>query len=413
MIFIRKFYDAAVADAGAAPETETAPLSMAAMMAKGGMKTENSPTVYTKETKENENQDNGNQEKPKEETKIAATATSETEKGKPEPKEQPKAQEEAAKPIAQEQPKAPTLEDVLKTVQPKAVLKAMGMDDDEIAILDELKGYEKKQYFSQLIKNIKEGKGNEYLKEWTTDYNKMLPEDVMRHQLQKDYPKANAAQLNALYKKEVIEKYNLNSEDEDEKNEGLMLLEAQADRHRDNFVENQKNYLTPKAIEPKQEVVVDNTEQQRAQDFEVYKKSVTDNPLTKDLFDKRILTVGEGDDKLVLNITKDLGIEPSDITDILFDSDKWAQSFFTIEKDSSGKEIMIPDVEKQLFMGAAAKDLPGLLRNISKYYKAIGGKAAIEPIDNAKPKDGDNSAKSQKQPQTLAEAMAKGGKVVG
>jgi len=41
----------------------------------------------------------------------------------------------------------------------------------------------------------------------------MLPEEVMRHQLQEEYPKANAATLNALYKKKIVEAYNLDSED--------------------------------------------------------------------------------------------------------------------------------------------------------------------------------------------------------
>lgn len=411
MEFIRKFYDVAAAETGSETTTEAAPVSLASLMAKGGQKTENSPVVYTKETKENETH-NIDQEKPKPEPKIADTATSETEKEKPETKKQPEATKETPKPIVQEQPKPPTLEEVLKTVQPKAVFQAMGMDDDMVAIFEELSGYEQKKYFASLLKNIKDGKGNEYLREWNTDYTKMPGEEVMRHQLQRDYPKASAKQLDALFKKEVVEKYKLNSDDEDERTEGILLLEAVADRHRDGFVNTQKDFLAPKAPEPKP-VVVDDSEQQMAKSFEVYKKSVHDNPLTKDLFDKRILTVGHGDDKLVLNITKDLSMEPSDLMDMFFDGDKWAKSLFTIEKDSSGKEIAIPDIEKTLFMAAAAKDLPGLLRNISKYYKSIGGKSAIDPIENAKPKEGDNSAKSQKQPQTLAEAMAKSGKITG
>lgn len=412
MILLRKFYDVAAEDGGGSATTETAPISLAAMMASVGHKTENSPVNYTKEIKENKTQNIVEGEKPKEETKIAESATSETEKVKPETKEQPKAAEEAPKTIAQEQPKQPTLQEVLKTVQPKAALQAMGLDDDEIAILDSLKGYEQKKYFASLLNSIKEGKGTEYLREWNTDYSKMPAEDVMRHQLQRDYPKATPKQLGVLFKKEVIEKYNLNSDDEDEKEEGILMLDAVADRHRDNFVANQKNFLTPKAPEPKPEIV-DNSEQERANKIEAYKNSVTDNVYTKELFNKKILTIGEGENKVSLNLEKDFNLQPSDLMDILFDGDKWAQSMFTKSQDKDGKEIMVPDVEKQLLVALAAKDPKGLIRELSKYFKSVGGKAAIDPLENAKPKDGDHSAKSQKQPQTMAEAMAKAGKIIG
>ncbi|MDB5282687.1 MAG: hypothetical protein JWO06_1762 [Bacteroidota bacterium] len=401
MQFIRKFYDAGKAETGTEAATETAPPSLASLMATGGKKTENSPIVYTKEPTENETKNIENQEKSKDETKIAETATSETETGKPEQQKQPEKAKEAPKPIVEEQLKQPTLQEVLKTVQPKAVFKAMGMDDDTVAIFEELSGYEQKQYFAALLKNIKEGKGNEYLREWNTDYAKMPAEEVMRHQLQRDYPKASAKQLDALFKKEIVEKYNLNSDDADELEEGNLLLGAIADKYRDDFVNNQKTFLTPKAPEPKAEVVDD----EPAKRFEAYKLSIDNDPLTKEIESTGKITIGEGENAFKLPV------KISSLKDILYNSDIWATKFFDVTENADGTKNYAPNIKKQMLVAAILDDDNSLLKGLENHYKSIGGKAAIDPLENAKPKDGDNYARSQKQPQTLAEAMAKSGTI--
>ena len=67
----------------------------------------------------------------------------------------------------------------------------------------------------------------------------------MRHQLRREFPKASPQQLDALYKREVIKAYSLDSVDEEELEEGRALLEAKADKFRDQFTQDQQSKLLP------------------------------------------------------------------------------------------------------------------------------------------------------------------------
>lgn len=381
---IRKFYDAQLAEPAAAP-----PPSIASMMAKDGIKSSGSTSVSTPINIQPEKKE----EPVPEPAKVEPTGTTPTEPAKPEPPAQPQEPAKPTAPIEPVQPKVPTLQEVLKNHQPDAVLKELGYDDSIVALINGVKGADPKML--ALLNYWKQnGDISPYAKALSTDYSKMSAEDVMKHQLREDYPGASSQQIEALFKREVIKAYSLDSDDEAEAAEGRLLLEAKADKSRAALITKQQDYLVPKPPEPKP-AEPDLVAQKQAQDFELYQENVNNSPFTKSMLTNKQLVIGEGE-----TAYKHLLADPQLILNSLFDPTVYAKSFFTKETKPDGSSHWTPDVEKQLFIHAALTDWKGLQKGLADHYISIGKNAAIAPIDNAK----DTSANL---PATPAQALAK------
>lgn len=382
-----------------APSTATGgePQSIAALMAtqgtmNSGLDTPAAPISIIPEKKDE-------QPTPSTEAVPAATATpassdapvkSET----PSPTEVPTVVPQPQ--IAAEPIKAPSLQEVLKNQQPDTVLKELGYDDNLVKFLSGIKELDPKVLgFLNTWKDGKDVTG--YLREWTTDYEKMSAEDVMRHQLQKDYPTAKPAQLEALFKREVIKAYSLDSDDADEVEEGRLLLEARADRSRAALIDGQKNYLFPAAPEPKAPVP-DNREAEAQQEFNAYKNSIEQNPYTKDIFTNGKLPIGEGEEKY------SHPVNPAALTEVLYNQDAWKAAMF----NSDGT----PDVETQLLVATLLTDKKGFLSGLKTHFKSLGGKSVNNLIENPSQSDTGNGSPAEAAPKSPAEAMARQGRLV-
>ena len=400
MTLLRKFYDSEVAEQATGGVT-----SAAEAMAKVGYKSggefgdTNRPPIQIKEEPK--------QEATKEEA-ATATASAETKVEKVEETPKPTEVEKAAvqETVATEPQKTISWQEVLKQQQPDTVLKELGFDDGKLGFIKELKELDPKMV--AFLNTWKSGGNVEaYLKELTTDYSKMSAEDVMRNQLRQEYPKASDKQIEILFKREVVDAYSLDPEkySEQEVEEGRLLLEAKADRYREAFTTKQQDYLLPKPPQA-EAAVVDNSANEASQQFESYKAEVSNNPYTKDLFQNKVLSVGEGDDKF------NFPVDPTALTDILFDSEKWAQTMFDVGLDDKGNKILTPKIQHQMLVGAVAKYGMSFLNEYAKHFKAIGGKAVIDPLENAKPQEQSSSSKSEIKPDNPAAALAKFGRLV-
>jgi hypothetical protein len=293
-------------------------------------------------------------------------------------------------------------EDTIKSQQPEDVLKALGYDDKTISFIRELKDVDPKMV--GFLNNWKEG-GNvtDYLNELSKDFSSMPPEDVMRHQLRIDYPKATEAQLEVLYKKEIVEKYNLNSYDEDEISEGKLLLEAKAEKYRDELVKAQQDRLIPAAPDKTAEM---QAEQQMIAEFsQGIVKEFNENPYTKEVIAKNAITIGEGSDKF------SFPIDSKAITDLVINGDTTGELMFE-KVNKNGQETYVPKTQHQLLVATVNKYGEKFITELAKHYKSLGSKAAIEPIDNARPTESRSaSSNSSAEPTTLAGAMAKYGRL--
>lgn len=400
---INFFRDAAIAENPASGTEEQVFTSAAEAMAKAGYKSSN------EEVAEMPIIINSKKEEPKEEEEVAQAATAK------ETTETKEVIQEAKKEVVEEQPKveepkkteetfkAPTLQEVLKKEQPITVLKELGLDDKTAKFVTELKQYDPK--LVGILEAYKDGKLNDYLKELSTDYSTMSAEDVMRHQLRQEYPKASEKQLDILFKKEVVNAYNLNSDDEDEKEEGLELLSAKADKFRDTLIKNQENFLLPKP--PEKQVEVDNTKQLVDDALNDFKLQINESPITRQLIETKQLTFGDGDDKFSFPVEN-----TDELLSVLYDSDKWADGIFVTEKQQDGSDKLIPNIEKQLLIAAVHQDHIGFIKELSKQFKAKGGKSVVDDLENVKPKDVVITSSGENQPKSPAEAMAKGGAIV-
>ena len=417
MSYSKKFYDAALPDSGGGADTEVleqpnstetketvAPAqSIASLMAKQGVKTTNDnkaakPVVNTE-----------NKEEPKQAQKetVATTTTSNAETANPEslpPTDEKK--EAETKPIAQTATTNQTWQEVLKSQQPNNVLKELGFDDKTVQVIQDLNKFEKKDFFYNLFNEWKsKGDLKSYLNELSTDYGKMSPEQVMRHQLAEEYGTDNQKTLDALFKNKIIKAYNLDSDDPDEVEEGQLLLEAEANKYRPKLIERQQSKLFPQVpdappIEP------DNSEQEAQKNFETYKSTVNTDPYFQKVADKKQITIGKGEDKF------NFPVDPDAIKNVLFDTDKWAETQFEKVLNTDGTFKYNPKVQNQTLTAAVALYGQQLFDAYAQHYITVGSKKAIEPIQNAKPPELNTVPNTVFTPKNAAEAMAKAGKKI-
>lgn len=398
-MFIRKFFDI-----GTPEGTTTSSPSIASLMATHGvMNTTENPIAEPIELDKGEK----NQQPPATEQESPVEPTNDTQKeAETVVQESPKPATEEVKvettaPIVQPQAQQPAdWQEVLRQQPDTEVFKALLGNDELADFVSGLKELDPKMV--AFFKHWKENDGDvsQYVKEMSTDYSKMPAEEVMRHQLREEYPKASEQQLDILYRKKIVEQYNLDSVNEDEAQEGRLLLEAEADKHRDRLVQKQSEYLLPKPPAPKAAEPAQPDQQaiQAEKEKEAYRKSVTDSSLFKNVIATNKITLGEGEEAF------NLPVESKDLTDILFEN-KLPEHLFIQQEDGS----YVPDVEKHLLIAAIAKFGKTFLHKYAEHFKGLGGKAVVDPIENAKPPEGSRASLSEAAPKTAAEAMAKMG----
>ena len=387
MVYIKKFYDVAIGEPAGGetatleqqPNTEVketiAPKeSIAAIMAKQGVKTTNdSPAkqpIVNKEKKEAPVEAKNE--------KVETTTTSKAETAKPESQSQTeKTEVTESKPIAQTVATEKSLQEVLKSQQPNDVLKELGYDDKTVQFFNKLGKFEKRDFFFNLL-NEWENKGDlkSYLSELTTDYSKMTPEEVMRHQLSEDYSTNDQKTLDALFKNKIIKAYNLDSDDPEEVEEGKLLLNAEANKYRPTLMQRQQSKLFPPVPEPPPPVV-DNSAKEAEKSFEAYKSTVLTDPYFQKIAEKKQITIGKGENKF------NMSVDPDAIKNVLFDTDKWTETQFDKEKNGDGTFKFTPKVQNQILTAAFALNPQKFLDDYAQHYISIGGEKAIAPIQNA------------------------------
>jgi hypothetical protein len=339
-----------------APAAE--PVNIAAMMAKEGFKTDDSPVhIPVQDT-----------------TPPAAPPPSETPKAP-----EPASTETVPPPPATEVPKAPEPAQVAPPVQQQTaqiteadwrelikkqpeeeVLKHFGLDEKMINFLNRWKGGE----------DLKD-----YLEAVTMDYTKMSPEEVLRRHLMKDFGSLSSEDFEEVYKMKVIEQYKLDPDVFDEKDvrRGRLLLQVDADRVRQEFIKKQQDMLLSKPPAPdtsaaEQAALAE--QEQRTKEVQNYHNHVQSNSFTKELLSTNLLKIGEGDKAFNLEVAK-----PNDVLELLYDPAKWAQKLWN--------EDGTPNVRKQLLLATIANDDTNFFTNLTKHYEMLGAKSVADKIVNA------------------------------
>lgn len=389
----KKFYDIGAADDTSSGAAETSPQtdSIAAIMAREGVKSSPDEASQPFIVNNSKSEDN---ESPSVDTTTGGKSQREAASSQKE--------ESVPEHHVDEESETYDWQEQLKSQNPEDVLKALGYDEKLVSFVQDLKEVDPKMI--GFLNHWKSGGDlKEYLDQASMDFASMPAEEVMRHQLRQDYPKATEAQLDILYKKEIVEKYNLNSYDEDEVNEGKLLLEAKADKYRDQLQELQQEKILPNSEAFLKERA--EQEQRMVEYANTVVNSFTENPYTKEVLSKNVLTIGEGADKF------SFPVNGKELADLVINGDTTGDLMFETKKGNDGQEMLVPKAQHQLLVAAVNKYGEKFLVELAKHYKSLGGKSAIDPIENARPIESRNTSYSESDPTTIAGAMAKYGRM--
>jgi hypothetical protein len=374
MLFNRFFFDAAPGEPAGGVATE--PSSAAAAMATSGRVNDGSP-LSSGDTSSST---------PPGQAQQAAIAQPPAQGTPPATPPTPPAAQAA--PPATEPPAPPDWRTVLKAQPSSHVLKELGYDDSMVGLLNEWKQLDPKmQAFFQTWKS--NGDIKPYFEALNTDFSKMAAEDMLRQQLRMDYPKLEPAQREALAQDLLVEKYKQNADlypSEEERARGKRLLDADASKWREAALEQQQKYFIPKAPDATQAAEVAARQQQ--QETELFNTTFVNSQPTQRLLQSKQLTIGEGAEAFNYPVA-----DPQDMVRTWLEPDAWVGSLFIKGADGS----MAPDIDKQLFLGAAAKDWRGLAKALIDHGKTLGGRALSNSLENpsqpgAAPAGPDNSA---------------------
>lgn len=373
---MKRYFDAVATDGGG--------VNIAELMAKQGVKTDEGQTVeipnidiHGSGTTEVEPEP----EPAKVETTPAAPAPVT-------PQPDPPQLEPIIQPAA-ELPKPAEVDwkDVLKTQPEVEVYKHLGLDERMINFLSRWKGGEDLR---------------DYLEAATVDYTKLSPEELMRRHYSQEYGALSPEDFEEVYRMKVTEHYKLDPDvfDEKEVRRGKILLNHDSDKIRQDFIKRQQDLLFSKPPEPQPspaDIEAQALEAKREQDVADYKSRIEKDAFTQELLNKKLMTIGEGDEAFNYEVT-----EPRAYVDILFDPQKWSSKLFN--------EDGTPNVRKQFLLAAIATDETTFLSNYGKHHQRLGAKKAIEPIENASSTIG-TPASGDGLPSDPAAALARAGTI--
>lgn len=406
---IRKMYDAAPpVDAGGAAPPVQEPLSIAAQMAKAGKRSDSTPL--------------GGPPRqatppvpPKSEPTPPAPLPGETPKLAPPANEPPKTDvppktEPPAAPPKTEAPKAEKpWQEVLKSQQPAAVLKELGLSDKQVKLLETIKADPKMERFFDHWSN--KGDVTAYFKALSVDFSKMSPEDVMKHSLRERNLEMSAEDFNELYDVKVVDRYKLDPErfSEAEVKRGRIELAADVKAEREALVKQQQDYLLSAAPEQAQDATAqilaykEGEKQEADASKNAYEKYMNDDPFVKNIVSSKSIKIGEGED--AFNYTVE---NPQALLDLLFNTENFASKMFKSGADGNGD--LIPDVEKQILVSAVLNDA-AFVDKFAAHYQKVGAKKQLAEIENSS-EPGGTPSRTDAQPATPAAAMATKGRIV-
>lgn len=361
-----------------ATETPAASIDIAAIMAKSGAKTDNNPSATVPEINTEEAKQPTEAES-KTEVKVETTTKPTTSEPVAEATAPPSQTQGAALPSSVDW----KLE--LKRANKAEILKELGYDEKMVGFFN---------------KWSTDGDVTAYLKAVTVDYTKMSPEQLMRYQLQEEFPEFSPEDLDELYAAKVIEHYKLDPEvnSETEIKRGKLVLAADAKKVREGLVAKQQEYILnakPPAAAPDESALRAKQQEIEQQEYmDRYNTSLRGNQITKDLLTNKLLSVGEGENVFNYEVP-----EPEQLIQLLQNPQEYVKHVF----DQEGK----PNVARQLFIAAAAKDHVKLATELIKFGRSLGAKQALEEIENAK-KPEPSTAKPE-TPLSPVQALAKHG----
>jgi hypothetical protein len=245
--------------------------------------------------------------------------------------------------------------DAIKSVDRKELLKELGFDDFAIELNDHI---------------AKGGKPIDYLNARAIDWNSVADSDIVLDEMKKDFPDATPTQLQRLFNK----KYNqLELADDEDKEDGMLLMKADARRLKAARIANQQSFKIP---EGSQQVQAQQTQQptpeQLQADAQARMQKLLENEAIKNLTQSKRVAIKLGDkDSFNFNIDK-----PEAIVRAISEPTYWAK----ILANKQGE----PDMDKLIRLTKYAHDMDGHDLALFNYGQSKGHRKEIEEGQNIK-----------------------------
>jgi hypothetical protein len=251
----------------------------------------------------------------------------------------------------------------LKKSDPKEILKELGYDE---FVAD----------FAEFRKNG--GDAYKFLEAKAFDWNNVSHTDLVFDELKLQYPNLSDDKIEKLYQARY--KQTEFAADED-KEVGLIQLEADAELVRQKRIYEQQQFRIPEVSRPQE---VDNqlqyAEQERllAEQQQQVLQFFREHDATKSLIESKRVAIDLGDNgKFNFNIDK-----PENLMAVALDGEKW-QRAISVNPQEADPAKLIPDVAKLQKIALVALN-PNYEKDLVNYGKSLGLKAIIEEGQNAR-----------------------------
>ena len=236
-----------------------------------------------------------------------------------------------------------------------------------------------------------------------SDWNEVPVDELILDDLRLQYPHLAEDKVIKLYQAKYKQSEFASEED---KEIGLIQLEADAELIRQKRISEQKSFQIPELQRP-QEVaemqrVAEEQRKLQAEQAEQVIKYFREHEATKTLYESKRVAIDLGDNgKFNFNIDK-----PENLMAVALDGEKWQRAIASnpMEKDPTK---LVPDVAKLQRLALVALN-PNYEKDLVNYGKSLGLKAIVEEGQNAKRPVGSIPAQPN---ETMGEAFVSRAKV--
>ena len=275
----------------------------------------------------------------------------------------------------------------LKKANPKDILKELGYDD----FLAEFAEYRKNG-----------GDAYKYLEARAFDWDTVSHQDLILDELKSQYPHLTEDKVERLYQAKYKQS---DMASDDDREVGLIQLEADAELVRQKRVTEQKQFQIPDPARAQEANTQAMYEEQRKLEIDQAQKIIQffqEHEATKNLYQSKRVAIDLGDNgKFNFNIDK-----PENLMSVALDSEKW-QRAISVNPQEADVSKLIPDVAKLQKIALVAMN-PNYERDLVNYGKSLGLKAIVEEGQNARRPIGNTPAQPN---ESFAEAIKTRAKV--
>jgi hypothetical protein len=279
----------------------------------------------------------------------------------------------------------------LKKANPKDILKELGYDDFVAE-------------FAEFRKNG--GDAYKYLEAKAFDWETVNHQDLVLDELKLQYPHLADDKIEKLYQA----KYKLSEyASEEDKEVGLIQLEADAELIRQKRIVEQKAFQIPDVARSQEAIDTQNRmaeqqemQAQQAQQVQQALQFFKEHEATKNLMESKRVAIDLGDNGK-FNFTVD---KPENLMAVALDSEKW-QRAIAVNPQEADPSKLIPDVAKLQKIALVALN-PNYEKDLVNYGKSLGLKTIVEEGQNARRPVGSTPAQPN---ESFAEAIKNRAKV--